>query len=196
MLVEKYSSLSEFKKKNTEFLSQPIVQSFFDDSRNLSLLELSVVDGDIEAQNQLDRRFVEHFFLCRLIKYISTLSFRFSIDFNKRRRKQKENFPLLVDQPNNESNSTMLDYLSVTQEQLTIVNEGESSNIFELVVDEALYKILMKLGKKEKEVIQLILGDQLKQIEIARILNESPQNIAKTKKKALMKIRKQYEKRG
>ncbi|MBN8203899.1 sigma factor-like helix-turn-helix DNA-binding protein [Bacillus sp. NTK034] len=90
----------------------------------------------------------------------------------------------------------MLDYLSVTQEQLTIVNEGESSNIFELVVDEALYKILMKLGKKEKEVIQLILGDQLKQIEIARILNESPQNIAKTKKKALMKIRKQYEKRG
>ncbi|XIH35909.1 hypothetical protein C1N70_26800 (plasmid) [Cytobacillus firmus] len=87
--MEKYSSLSEFKKKNTEFLSQPIVQSFFDDSRNLSLLELSVVDGDIEAQNQLDRRFVEHFFLCRLINIFLLFHFVFLLILISRRKQRK-----------------------------------------------------------------------------------------------------------
>lgn len=196
-MKKKYTSLVEFIDENHDFFSQPIIKSFIDQPNNLSLLELAIVHDDSRAREQLDEQFVEHFFLFRLIKYISTLSYYFSNDFDRQRRKQKEKYPLIIDQPsdNNKDSPSIIDIFSLKQ-------DGESRNysletgfqIFDLIEDEDLYEILIKLNKKEKEIIKLLVFDQLKQIEVAKLFNETPQNIAKTKKRILTKIRNQYKK--
>ncbi|AVD54619.1 hypothetical protein CKF96_03780 (plasmid) [Priestia filamentosa] len=61
--------------------------------------------------------------------------------------------------------------------------------MYELIGDETLHQAFEKLTKKEQIIIHLVINNQMKQIEISKMLNESPQNIAKTKKRALEKLR-------
>lgn len=198
-MIKQYKSLSEYRKRNIELLSQPIVKSFFDNNPgNLILLEASEVYGIEEATDELDKRFVEHFFLYRLIAYISSVSQNFSKYYDKSKKKQTERFPLLINKSDEVSEGEMLDYLLYNNYDLNSHNTTdinlESSSIFELVVDEKLYKALLKLNKKELEVIKLLIIDQLKQIEVANLFNESPQSISKLKKNALLKIKNEYKK--
>ncbi|MGA5691387.1 hypothetical protein [Cytobacillus pseudoceanisediminis] len=196
-MEKKYTNLNEFIDDNHDFCSQPIVKSFINQPKNLSLLESAIIHDDLSAKVQLDEQFVEHFFLFRLIKYISTLSYYFSNDFDKQRRKQKEKYQLIIDKPsdNNKDSPSIIDIFSLKQ-------DGESHNhsletgflIFDSIEDENLYEILIQLNKKEKEIIKLLVFDQLKQIEVAKLFNETPQNIAKTKKRIITKIRNQYKK--
>src|SRR5690606_37267080 len=83
LFTKNYKSLREYKNQNAEFLSEPIVKSFLNEPENALLLEQSVVQGSEEASLELDKRFSKHFFLYRLIKYISTLSYHYSNDFDK-----------------------------------------------------------------------------------------------------------------
>ena len=189
-------NLNEYTKENAEFLNQPIIKSFFEnESDNLLLLEAAFIQGNKEAKEDLDRRFVEHFFYYRLIKYISTLSHFFSIEFDKHKRKQKERFLLLLDKNNNENDNTMMDFLSFKQ---GIISENISfdNSLYELAEDEVLFNILSRLTSKELEVLHLLIIKDLKQVEVAEYFGDTPQNIAKIKKKAITKIRKEYKKRG
>lgn len=190
-----FDSVDEFKERNKELFSQPIVKSFFEENpTNLILLEASVVYKVEEASKQLDRLFAEHFFLYKLMKYISTLSYNFSIEFDRRRKKQKTRFPLLIDHSyENEDNnvSVLSDYL-LEDKNNSIDDSFEDKNkhsIYQLIENKPLYQVLKKLTPKEKSIIELIIINEMKQIEIAKLFNESPQNIAKTKKRALKKLR-------
>ncbi|AWG44815.1 hypothetical protein BEH_26010 (plasmid) [Priestia filamentosa] len=190
-----FGSLDEFKKGNKELFSQPIVKSFFEENpTNLTLLEASVIYKIEEATRQLDELFVEHFFLYRLMKYISTLSYNLPIEFGRRRRKHKTRFPLLIDHSyENESNNTFIlsNHLLEDKKSSTDDNfeERNKHSMYELIGDETLHQAFEKLTKKEQIIIHLVINNQMKQIEISKMLNESPQNIAKTKKRALEKLR-------
>lgn len=194
-----YANLSEFKKDNKELFLQPIVQKFFKDApENVVLLEKSVVHGIPEAIEQLDKKFSEYFFLYRLVKYISVLSSHFSIDYDKQYRKQRERYLLLVDKPQvayENNTNTMIDTLTSKDSIENTLSIGESTSMSELLEDEILHNIILKLTKNEQEVLKLIYIDQLKQVEVAKKLNKSPQNIAKIKKKALEKIKNEYIRR-
>ncbi|OZT10614.1 hypothetical protein CHN50_21095 [Priestia aryabhattai] len=190
-----FDSLDEFKERNKKLFSQPIVKSFFEENpTHLTLLEASVVHKVEEATEKLDKLFAEHFFLYKLMKYISTLSYNFSIEFDRRRKKQKTRFPLLIDHSyENENNniSVLSDHL-LEDRNNSIDNSFEDRNrhsIYSLIEDKSLYQELKKLTPKEKSIIELIIIKEMKQIELSQVLNESPQNIAKTKKRALKKLR-------
>ncbi|MGZ9869913.1 sigma-70 family RNA polymerase sigma factor [Priestia endophytica] len=190
-----FDSLDEFKERNKKLFSEPIVKSFFEENpTHLTLLEASVVHKVEEATEKLDKLFTEHFFLYKLMKYISTLSYNFSIEFDRRRKKQKTRFPLLIDHSyENENNniSVLSDHL-LEDRNNSIDNSFEDRNrhsIYPLIEDKSLYQALKKLTPKEKSIIELIIIKEMKQIEISQVLNESPQNIAKTKKRALKKLR-------
>ncbi|MGN7300337.1 hypothetical protein [Ferdinandcohnia sp. SAFN-114] len=190
-MTKNYKSLREYKNQNAEFLSEPIVKSFLNEPENALLLEQSVVQGSEEASLELDKRFSKHFFLYRLIKYISTLSYHYSNDFDKQRRAQKNRFLLLLDKPinNEESNSTsMMEYLINNQNQTFIPITESNPSIFDLVEDDVLYKTLNKLTKKELEVLKFTIIDQMKQIDVSKLYGDTPQNIGKIKRKALSKI--------
>ncbi|MDF0729011.1 sigma factor-like helix-turn-helix DNA-binding protein [Cytobacillus sp. S13-E01] len=195
--MKRYKSLEKYENENSEFLSQPIVKSFFDkDASNLLLLKEAIIEGNSIAKKQLDYRFAEHFYLYRLIKYTSTLSHHFSNDFDKKRRKQKERYLLLIDQPydNGEGQNSMVDYLSFKQEIVKFDSANMDSSLFDLVDDELLYNVLMKLNNKEQEILRLLVVKQLKQVEVAELYGDTPQNIAKIKKKALTKLKSEYRK--
>ncbi|MCD7035368.1 hypothetical protein LRR81_14075 [Metabacillus sp. GX 13764] len=194
--MTRYKNLNEYKKKNAEFLEQPIVKSFFDsNSCHLQMLESAIIGCDTKARIELDKQFINHFYFYRLAQYVSVLSHNYSVDFDKSKRKQREHFPLILDRPieNSEKGTSTLDYLSYKSENTHQI-EIKDSSLNELVGDEILSKILNNLSDKEKKVLHLIIIQQLKQVEVAKLFGETPQNIAKIKKKTLEKIKKEYRK--
>jgi RNA polymerase sigma factor (sigma-70 family) len=192
--MRRYINLEAYQKENAQFLNQPIVKSFLENEPDgLFLLESAFVDGDMEAKSRLDKKFVRHFYFYRVVKYISILSHHFSIDFDKQYRKQKQRYLLLIDQHfnNEESDTPMIDFLSYKQERVSSVSEV--SSLIEMVEDEVLYNVLIKLTKKEKDILHLLFVEQLKQVEVAELFGETPQNIAKVKKKVISKVKREYK---
>ncbi|WP_059171974.1 sigma-70 family RNA polymerase sigma factor [Bacillus sp. FJAT-27445] len=194
--MKRYNCMSEYEKENAAFLNQPIIKSFLDrEPDNIRLLELAFTTGDKKAMEELDRKFVEHFYFFRLLKYISSVSYYFSIDFDKNHRKQKDRFPLLLDHTDKSAN-TLIEFLSYKRGFSQ--DDVYSADLFILDVtgDENLNKVLSNLTKKERDILHLLIIEGMKQVDVAKIYGDTPQNIAKTKKKALERIRKEYKKGG
>ncbi|WP_025026341.1 hypothetical protein [Caldalkalibacillus mannanilyticus] len=96
--MKRYKNLHEYESEHADFLAQPIVKSFLEDESHRILLKEVVVEGKKAAKEQLDLRFVEHYYLYRLMKYISILSHYFSNHYDRERRKQKKHYLLFLDQ--------------------------------------------------------------------------------------------------
>ncbi|MFE7064493.1 hypothetical protein ACFVAD_20370 [Sutcliffiella sp. NPDC057660] len=192
MIIKKYTSLDEYKQMNVEFFSQPIVKGFFEsDSSHMELLEKAIIQGDKKSQRMLDNLFFEHFLLYRLVKYITTLSHFYSIDFDKRLRKQKVRYPAILDKTidDSENDGTMGDFLSYKQEEFHEMNQD--LNLFDIIENDNLLLAFKSLTLKEMQILQLIIIENRKQVDIAHLFGETPQNIAKTKKRAIEKVQRQ-----
>lgn len=185
----KYKDITEFNSINKTFLSEPIVKTFFESSsENKILLKKAIEKKDKNASEMLDEKFKEFFFQFRIISYISKLSRNLSIDFDKRQRKLKGKFQLLLDGPNGSN------LINLTKEENDFLEEilanSEKTHLTDYVDDTKLINALNELTSKQRKVIKLIYIYELKQSDIARLLNETPQSITNTKRKALKKIRK------
>lgn len=191
--MKKYLTLDDYRKDNHEFFSQPIVKGFFENDSNLKLLEQSVVYEDDEAYELLDKRFVEYFYLYRLVKYISTLSFHYSIDFDKRGRRRKDRYRLILDKPikDLENDENMYDFIAFKNGNFEIIDVDVE--LLDLAESGSLYKALQRLTSKEKQILNLLFIENRKQVDIAKMFGDTPQNIGKIKKKALEKLRKEMK---
>lgn len=182
-----YENIVDFKVKNKSFFSEPVVKNFFKSSpENEALLKRMIENNDEEAAQILDYKFRKYYYKYRIISYISTLSYNLSIDFDIQQRKRKQRFQLLLDNPNTNLFSKIYNENDLTDE---IIYNG-NYNLTDYFGDEKLVDALMKLTPKERKIIELIFIHQLKQKDIAKLLNETPQSIAKTKKASLNKLKK------
>ena len=157
----------------------------------MDLLEKVVIQKDESARRLLDSLFREHFSLYRLVKYISTLSHFFSIDYDKKLRKHKNRYPTILDKPvkDSENDDKMIDYLSYSQQKN--VQLDMDLELIDTIENDELFHALQSLNPKERQILHLIIMENKKQVDIAQLFGETPQNVANTKKNAIKKIQKQ-----
>jgi len=192
VIIKNYESLDDYMIRNKEFFSQPLVKGFFEsDPSHMDLLEKAVIQKDESSQKLLDSLFREHFSLYRLVKYISTLSHFFSIDYDKRLRKHKNRYPTILDKPVNDSDKgeKMIDLLAYNQQKS--IQLDMDLELIDTIENDELFLALQSLNPKERQILHLIIMENKKQVDIAQLFDETPQNVAATKKKAIKKIQKQ-----
>ncbi|RAW09750.1 hypothetical protein DC345_30280 [Paenibacillus taichungensis] len=122
----------------------------------------------------------------RFVAYISSLLHYNSINFDKKNRKFNERFALILDDT---------DYKELTSgvEEDAIQNSEILEN---QISDPDLYATFMNLTTKERQILNLSISKELKNTEIARLLNISEQSVSKTKKTALIKMRREISTLG
>ncbi len=176
-----------FMKENASFFNEPIVNSFFKDRDNYILLKKTVEQNNKKAEKKLNEAFCLFFLKFRLVNYVTTLSQNYSMYFDKQVRKYSNQITVY------ESNEPYGDNIlkNQTDPENKILNH---ESLLESIGDEKVYKALLKLSEKEKLILELYFLRDLKINEIAKLLNNSPQNISKSKKKALCAIKNKIQK--
>jgi len=148
--------------------------SFLNDPENKRLYNKVVESNREDLLTELNKRFKEFFLEIRLRKYISTIIHNSVVELDIQRRK-KEQFLAPYDErvqlKYNYSASFYIDKLS------------------SIYTDKKINDVLKALTEKEKKVISLLFFKDLKEVEVAKLLNISQQAVSKTKQRALQKIK-------
>lgn len=134
-------------------------------------------DSSVEKKIEEERRFVG---------YISSLLHYNAINFDKKNRKYNERFALILDDIDNQSQASL-----VEKEYITESSYEELEN---QISDPHLYTLFMSLTTRERQILNLSIINELKDKQIASLLQVSQQSISKTKKVALKKLRNKFNK--
>ncbi|WP_339998786.1 sigma-70 family RNA polymerase sigma factor [Priestia aryabhattai] len=172
------------KEKWKEMMKHPIMNHFFHSTEHYQLLKNVLEDPSEENVKEIDQKFQHFYKEIRIIKYINTMIRIFSVDFDKRVRKNQDRFSLTLDHPKISS--------SLSQEV-----KGDSydeyirkqKSIDQHIENKVLYEAFLQLTKKQKQVFTYMYVEQLNMQEIAEMLGESRQNISNIHKRGLKKIR-------
>ncbi len=179
-----------FLEKNKSFLSNPIIKEFLKEEEHLRLLMQSVCLPSEENNNKLNVAFKQFYAEIRLIKYFSTFLYYYSINFDKKNRRNRDRFALILDQPlPDNDNETSKDLISSKILTTSDTPESLDDNISQF----QLYQALKSLTPKQKKIIELAYVKELTDTEIAKLLGVSQQNISKTRKNALTRLRNYLE---
>ncbi len=192
--IQQFPYLNQKKEyyflKNEELLKNTIIQRFIEDDLNLNVLVLSLF-WEKDCKDLLDQLFREFYFEYRFIAYISQLLYFEAVNYDKTKRKDEERQRVILDQPiNQEENITLIDKFTSSESIKDEVNEGEFQNS---LANEVLFKAFGDLTKKQQQILYLAYVEELKDVEIAKKLNVSQQAVSKTRKNALMILRKSLE---
>lgn len=163
----------------------PLMLNFLKERNNFELLKECISKPTEEKRRYLNKKFEKYYENVRLTAYFHKLIKNFSIDFDKKSRKLNQRFLLAIDD----------DYELINKNQDTekhfeaIKLVGPSRKIKDEIEDLTLIKALDELTKTQYKVLELIYVEDLTNIEVAEILNSSPQNISNLHRKALKKLR-------
>lgn len=176
-----FKSVTKFKEDNPEFMAQPIVKNFLSEEDNAYLLEKSLA-GNLEAQAILDERFKKSLRRARVISYVSKLIYFYSIEYDKKFRKERQRQPLLLDKNPHEGydRGAIVD-LTEGCEGISIYDEG----LHDVFSDNALIEATYKLTRKQKLILELYYLQNRSNQEISSLLNESEQNVSNLKRRAI-----------
>jgi RNA polymerase sigma factor (sigma-70 family) len=176
-------------------MDQPIVKTFLNIEENYTLFKKTIYTPTRDNRETLDKSFKTFYYKIRLIKYMSTLIHYSSIEFDKKYRNNQRRYPLVLDQalnPHEEKSTTILDRF-ITESCFDfwglILKEKGTKDIIDHLECPNLISAIDKLNPKQKLILQYKYIDCLKNKEIAKIFNTSPQNISKVNKTALKKIK-------
>lgn len=173
---------------NKSFFSEPIIKKFFSSSTRYEMLLKRVIeDKDEKANEILNKAFMEFFYKYRLISYFSKLSYSFSIEFDKKQRKKRERYLLILDNPNKRP-------LHITHYNEDFTGTINYNNFYENFSNQNLANAFKNLTSRQIKVLELFFVHNLKQYEIAGIMDVTPQSISKSIKTSLTKIKLHLEK--
>ncbi|WP_164908650.1 RNA polymerase sigma factor [Halobacillus litoralis] len=189
-MKHKSDLIEKFMSDNPNFVKQPIVKSFLAQEDNFSLLE-SHLRGNESSSNLLDEKFKLHFYRAKIVNYLSNLIYYFSIDYDKRVNVYGERFPLVLnktpnDDEGNNGDNSLIDMVNVDHVDF---DSSFEHSLEGSVTDKRLYKAIKKLPKNQKKVLSLHFLKGLSNKEIARVLDESEQNVSNVKRRAFKKLR-------
>lgn len=194
--MDNTNKLESFYKDNEVIFQNNIIRNFLQDEENERLLERVLNEPSNENIKKLDDEFKEFYLKIRIISYISSLVYFYTIDFDKRINKRNHRFLLILDKPiGNESGENFNAIIDNLTSPASTENEfyNRKYTFSELIEEEELYQVFNKLTEKQIKVLELIYIHGLKNKEVAEYFNESPQNISNIHKRALNYIRNHYE---
>ncbi|MEC1259589.1 sigma-70 family RNA polymerase sigma factor [Bacillus swezeyi] len=176
------------RSKMKEITEHPLVKHFLSDPRCDRLFRHVMEHPDSEEAEFLDLEFKQFYKDIRIIKYVNSMIRIFSVDFDKRVRKNRQRFPLIVDGDSNITEpprgDAFDDYLN-----------GEE-DLSKHLQDQSIYEAFLQLTRKQREVLTQIYLHGASMQEIADSLGESRQNISKIHKRAIEKIRNMLNSKG
>lgn len=117
----------------------------------------------------------------RFIKYMASLIHYNSINYDKKRRKIVNRFPLTLDNDENLESALLASYDS----------EIIPPNLKDHITNRSLYEAYERLSEQQQQILSLAYVQGLNDREIAGIMRSSQQNISKHRLKALTKLRQQ-----
>lgn len=181
--------IEEFFYRNNEQVNNPIIKSFLSDSKNLYLVQKAILYPTDSNKKRVDESFQSHYINVRKIKYVSSLIYFFSLDFDKKRRKLQKHTLLILDKGlSEEGGTTAIEQIEDTSHEKEldyIVGKG----LLDHIEDEQLLKSLQKLTVRQLQILEMIYVKELSIKEIAQTLQTTPQNISNLHRKALNKLR-------
>ncbi|MGE7673427.1 sigma-70 family RNA polymerase sigma factor [Lysinibacillus sp. NPDC094403] len=188
--------IEEFFYRNNEQVSNPIIKSFLSDSENLHLVQKAILYPTDINKKLVDESFQSHYINVRKTKYVSNLIYFFSLDFDKKRRRQQNRTLLILDNGLSKYGGTtaieQIEDVSKEKELDNIVGEGLLDNI----ENEQLLKALQKLTVRQLQILEMIYVKELSIKEIGQTLQTSPQNISNLHRNALNKLNYTLRKKG
>ncbi|RAT99235.1 sigma-70 family RNA polymerase sigma factor [Brevibacillus sp. Leaf182] len=175
----------DFVIKLTDVANQKLLDAFLAQA-DIQLLYQRVLTspGDTQKSDELDSRLQEFYAEVQLTKFISSLIRFTAIELAVRNQKIGK-----VCQPTDEIEMVVDNLVSDT-------NKSEREDTFEwedVLADKRVLDAVQTLTEKEQEILKLLYLRNLKEAEAASLSGISQQAVSKTKKRALLKIRKQLE---
>ncbi|EYB35184.1 RNA polymerase sigma70 [Bacillus amyloliquefaciens EBL11] len=178
------------RSKCKEIMKHPIVKHFLSDPKHYEKFKNVLEHSDEKDAKSLDDHFKQFYKEIRIIKYMNSMIRIFSIDFDKRIRKNQKRYPLTVDQP--EGGEALPYEMGKDAYEEFLRKQGDLS---QHVQNRDLYEALQTLTDKQKSVLTNIYLHGATMKEIAESLGESRQNISNIHKKGLDNLRKQLDKK-
>ncbi|GGJ77097.1 sigma-70 family RNA polymerase sigma factor [Virgibacillus salexigens] len=139
--------------------------------------------------DMVDSTFQSHYMKVKKIKYISNLIHFFSIDFDKRIRKDQYRNLLVLDKSLSNDLTTSPRDLIIDEHNYNITF---GNSLLDHIENERLVKALKQLTYKQFRVLEMIYLENYSLKEVADLLQLTPQNISKHHRTALEKIYKYF----
>lgn len=195
-MVTHQEKLKKFYLENDALMQNEVIQSFLKSAKNEQLLAQVLMDPSDKNTKELDKQFKEYYLKIKIIKYISSLIYFYTIDFDKKNNRRNRRFTLILDAPKQQNdNDNPVNVIDVQPSKHTTETAYfENMQTFqELIESTRLYNAYQKLTSKQKEVLNLIYIQEFTMKEIARLYEDTPQNISNIHKRALKKIKESFE---
>ncbi|MFJ7981373.1 sigma factor-like helix-turn-helix DNA-binding protein [Lysinibacillus xylanilyticus] len=188
--------VEEFFYRNQKQVNNPIIKSFLLDSQNLYLVQKAILYPTDINKKLVDESFQSHYKNVRKTKYVSSLIYFFSLDFDKKRRRLQNRTLLVLDKGLSKDGGTtakeLIEDTSNEKKLNRIVGEGLLDNIG----DEKLFNSLQKLTVKQLQILEMVYVKEFSIKEVAQTLQTTPQNISNLHRKALNKLNNTLRKKG
>ncbi|MDA1476435.1 sigma-70 family RNA polymerase sigma factor [Bacillus changyiensis] len=169
------------RSKMEEITRHPLIKHFLSNPQCERLFHHVMEHPNCKEAEFLDFAFKQFYKHIRIMKYINSMIRIFSVDFDKRVRKNRHRFPLIIDGNSNIAEPPRGDIFD------DYLNREE--DLSEHIQDQLLYNAFLQLTDKQKQVFTQIYLHGASMQEIADSLGESRQNISKIHKRGLLKIR-------
>jgi len=171
-----------------------LLKSFLEHDENKRILDHYCKNPSKHNKEQLDNAFKRFYFKIRSLSYFSKVLPFEAVKFDKKIKKYKDYHLMIIDRPLNRdydtSDNTLIDYLEDTSTNLKNVH---STKLQDHINDLDIETALNYLTPKQKNILYYSFVMEFKDTEIAEMLKVSQQNISKTKKRALTKIRRELD---
>lgn len=178
--------LEKYKTK----LKNPLIIGFLSKEENYELFKKATLDPSKENIDLIEKSFHEHCYNIKMIKYVDSLIRNYSVDYDKKIRKNNNRYPLIID---SQTSTNRLDSWILYENEYTTVQDDLSSggkNLKNHISNTKLLHALEGLTNKQFLILELIYIEELNLKEIASRLNTTPQNISNIHRKAINNLRK------
>lgn len=183
-----------------ELCRNPIISRFLEDPENKRLYTQAVNEPTSKNKQILDEAFKHFFVRVKVIHYISRLIAGYSVDFDKRIRKNEQQL-LSLDALFHNGQTTLLDMLAagdvIKDAELVQEEDGHYEELFE---NEVLQQAFQELKPLQREVLVYSFFYGYRNKDIAKRLAISEQRVSYNKKRGLellkQKVAGQTKKQG
>lgn len=188
--------LEEIIDKHIREAKNPLIKGFLEDEENRRLYGNALIAPTEENKRLVEESFSKYYEKVRQISYFSSMIKFVGIDYNKKICKLNNRYLLILDQPlQSDTDETTSIKDMIADPKAPYFYEGEQT-LKSQITNKRLFKALDVLTDRQKEVLQMKYVQKLSNIEIAAILNSTPQNVSNTLKKALKKLKNQMKMDG
>lgn len=190
---ESLHKLKEYQSQHPHFCNHYLFKSFIQKPENKKILIKTILNPNKENKKKLDEAFKRHHFRLKFLSYLSKTLYFNSIQFDKKKREENKRNLLILDAPiSDKDNSLLIDQIASNEPEIenTLLT---NSSLEEHLSNQKLLQCFKNLTQYQKEILTLYYVNSYTDTQIAKMQNKTQQTISKTRKKALLKLRRQIK---